>query len=218
MGTHTIRLYHDRIGQGETVTYEGAVNRILYCRWGGIAISGHPAELVCDGAALCTDATSVTGSIDGAIVWRFELIPEEMEIRGPAHGALSSEKVAEAEMTLEIPHGYLIRCDAVNFPLGCEIYKHTHAGGGIRCIHRGELSLDFGGEQITFGPDDAWFEPGPEPVCGTASTKKGTGFVRVMILPRTLLGKSSISYLDEADWSKPKRQTYKTYVDSFIEV
>ena len=36
--------------------------------------------------------------------------------------------------------------------------------------------------------------------------------------PRTLLGKSSISYLDETDWSKPKRQTYKTYVDSFIEV
>lgn len=218
MGTHTLRLYHDRIGQGETVTYHGAINRIFYCRWGGAAISGHAAEIVCDGAVLSTETTSITGSIDGAIIWRFELVPEELDVPGQASAALTSDLAAEAEMTLEIPHGYLMRCDAVNLPLGCEIYQHTHAGGGIRCIHRGHLSIETNGSSQTFGPNDAWFEPGADPVCGSASTEKMTGFVRVMILPRTFLGKSSISYLREADWNKPKRQTYKTYVDTFIDV
>ena len=218
MTTHTIRLFHDRIGQGETVTYEGSINRILYCRWGGIAASGHPAELVCDGAAHCRETTTVTGSIDGAIVWRYELVPKGRDIMGPAYNAISSELMTEADMTLEMPHGYLIRCDAVNFPLGCDIYEHSHAGGGIRCVHRGELTLDIDGDRRTFGPNDAWYEPGPIPVSGSASKEKMSGFVRVMVLPRTLLGKSSITYLRESDWSKPKRQTYKTYVDTFIEL
>ena len=62
-------------------------------------------------------------------------------------GAISSELKVEEEITLEQPHGYLIRCDAVNFPLNCQIYDHTHAGPGIRCLHCGKLTLDIEGER-----------------------------------------------------------------------
>jgi hypothetical protein len=37
-----------------------------------------------------------------------------------------------------------------------------------------------------------------------------------MILPRALLGKSSISYVNEEDKAKPKSQTYKVYADAPI--
>lgn len=217
-GTHTLRLYHDRIGQGETVTYPGACHRILYCRFGGFSISSQQTELLCDGATHCQDPVTVTGSMDGAIVWRFELFRNGEEPAGQPIGAVSSELKIQEEVTLEQPHGYLIRCDAVNFPLNCQIYDHTHAGPGIRCLHGGKLTLDINGERQVFGPNDAWFEPGPISVTGVASKEKMTGFIRVMVLPRTYLGKSSITYLSELDWEKPKRQTYKTYVDSFIEV
>jgi len=217
-GTHTLRLYHDRIGQGETVTYPGACHRILYCRFGGFSISGQQTELLCDGATHCQDPVTVTGSMDGAILWRFELFRNGEEPAGQPIGAVSSELKLQEEVTLEQPHGYLIRCDAVNFPLNCQIYDHTHAGPGIRCLHCGKLTLDIDGERQVFGPNDAWFEPGPISVTGVASKEKMTGFIRVMVLPRTYLGKSSITYLSESDWEKPKRQTYKTYVDTFIEV
>jgi hypothetical protein len=37
-----------------------------------------------------------------------------------------------------------------------------------------------------------------------------------MILPRELLGKSSIQYVNEDDKAKPKSQQYKIYVDAPI--
>ena len=41
-------------------------------------------------------------------------------------------------------------------------------------------------------------------------------FIRVMILPRALTGKSSIEYLNEDDKAKPKTQQYKIYADAPI--
>ena len=41
-----------------------------------------------------------------------------------------------------------------------------------------------------------------------------TRFVRVLILPRTLIGKSSIQYVNEEDKAKPKSQQYRVYVDA----
>ena len=38
-------------------------------------------------------------------------------------------------------------------------------------------------------------------------------FIRVMVLPRALLGKSSIEYVNEADKAKPKSQSYKIFAD-----
>ena len=37
-----------------------------------------------------------------------------------------------------------------------------------------------------------------------------------MILPRALIGKSSIQYVNEEDAAKPKTQSYKIYADAPI--
>ena len=37
-----------------------------------------------------------------------------------------------------------------------------------------------------------------------------------MILPRALIGKSSIQYVNEEDKAKPKSQSYKIYADAPI--
>ncbi len=65
----------------------------------------------------------------------------------------------------------------------------------------------------SYGPGGAWFESGPEPVFAQAA-ERPTRFIRVMILPRALVGKSSIQYVNEDDKAKPKSQQYKVYVDA----
>jgi len=49
------------------------------------------------------------------------------------------------------------------------------------------------------------------------AAERPTRFVRVMILPRAYLGKSSVEYLNEADKAKPKSQSYKIFVDMPLE-
>lgn len=218
MAEYKLRLFHDRIGAGRTARVPTACNRVIYCRWGGVAVSGQSAELVCDGACLCTGPVSVTGSIDGAQVWRWELVRADESMPGAADGAVESHEVLSADMTLESPHGYLIRCDSVNFPLGGVAYLHVHEGGGIRCVHHGEIRVDLGNDSRTYRPGEAWYEPGPIPVFVKASDTQQTGFVRVMVLPRTLLGRSSITYLRDEDKDKPKTQKYKVYIDECIEL
>ena len=39
-------------------------------------------------------------------------------------------------------------------------------------------------------------------------------FIRVMVLPRDLIGKSSIQYVNDEDKAKPKSQQYKIYADT----
>jgi len=43
-------------------------------------------------------------------------------------------------------------------------------------------------------------------------------FVRVMVLPRELLGKSSIRYVRESDRNRPKQQRYQVFVDEPFEL
>jgi hypothetical protein len=53
-------------------------------------------------------------------------------------------------------------------------------------------------------------------VFAQAAADRPCRFIRVMILPRTLLGKSSIQYVNEDDKAKPKSQQYRVFVDAPI--
>ncbi|MFZ3248044.1 MAG: hypothetical protein WA214_04065, partial [Pseudolabrys sp.] len=57
---------------------------------------------------------------------------------------------------------------------------------------------------------------GPDAVFAQAASDKPSRFIRVMILPRELAGKSSIQYVNEEDKTKPKSQQYKIYTDAPI--
>ena len=106
-----------------------------------------------------------------------------------------------------------MRVDRVDFPPGGVAYRHTHPGPGIRCLLFGSIRIESGGATREYGPLEPWFESGPQPVFAQAG-ERATRFVRVLILPRTLIGKSSIQYVNEEDKAKPKTQQYRVYVDA----
>jgi hypothetical protein len=150
----------------------------------------------------------------GATVWRWELITREADFGRPPPGSgivASHEKLAAVLATA--PAGaLLLRGDSVAFPPGGCAYLHRHQGPGIRCLLEGGIRIDTHGHSTSYGPGGAWYETGPDGVFAQAADRP-TRFVRVMILPRALLGKSSIEYLNEADRTKPRSQSYKIFVD-----
>ena len=145
-------------------------------------------------------------------------------LSGPAH-ALSFELVpahspgALLSAPVELPSGgqALIRCDRVDFPPGGVAYLHTHQGPGIRVLLHGSIRIDTAGRSTSYGPLEAWFEPGPEPVFAAASETEPTAFVRCMVLPGRLRGQSSIRYVRDEDAAKPKPQSYTVFVDEPLE-
>jgi hypothetical protein len=84
-----------------------------------------------------------------------------------------------------------------------------------RLFNRARIDCQW--RSTAYGPGGAWFESGPEPVFAEASAGRSSRFIRVMILPRTLLGKSSIRYVNDADKDKPPSQSYKIFVDAPID-
>ncbi|MEP7029971.1 MAG: hypothetical protein ABI830_03460, partial [Pseudolabrys sp.] len=116
-----------------------------------------------------------------------------------------------------LPKGELLmRGDSVAFPPGGCAYKHAHQGPGIRCLIEGGIRIDTHSRSTSYGPGGAWYESGPDPVFAQACAATPSRFIRVMILPRALIGKSSIQYVNEDDKAKPKTQTYKSYADAPI--
>ena len=111
----------------------------------------------------------------------------------------------------------LMRGDSVAFPPGGCAYTHVHQGPGIRCMIEGGIRIDTRGRSTSYGPGGAWYETGPDPVFAQAAADNPSRFIRVMILPRALIGKSSIQYVKAEDKDKPKTQSYKVYADAPIE-
>jgi len=149
----------------------------------------------------------------GATVWRFELSdPRHPAAKSTSPSVNSWDKLAAPLERL--PDGDLLwRGDSVAFPAGGCAYLHRHQGPGIRCLIEGSLRVDTAGQSHTHRIGDAWFESGPEPVFAQAGDRPAR-FIRVMILPRALIGKSSIQYVNEDDKAKPKTQQYRVFVDA----
>jgi len=158
------------------------------------------------------DAVTVRASEAGATVWRWDLSTGTPGAWRNGSGVISRERLAARLETL--PEGDLLwRGDSVAFPPGGIAYLHRHQGPGIRCLVEGELRVDTAGESHTHQVGDSWYESGPEPVFAQAGNRP-TRFIRVLILPRALIGKSSIQYVNEDDKAKPKSQQYRVFVDA----
>jgi quercetin dioxygenase-like cupin family protein len=145
---------------------------------------------------------------------------DERAVEGPLHAlafelrpAATADALLSAELVLAASEERLIRCDRVDFPPGGVAYLHTHQGPGVRVLLRGSIRIDTEGTSTEYGPFQAWFEPGPDPVFAAASETEPTAFVRCMLLPAPLRGQSSIRYVRDEDASKPKSQQYTVFVD-----
>jgi hypothetical protein len=147
-------------------------------------------------------ATSVRGR---ALVWRLE-----------DFGAAGAKLAAPVALDSDVE--WLLRCDRVDFPPGGIAYLHTHPGPGIRCLLFGSIRIESGGETHVYGPFEAWFESGPEPVLAFALGDEKTAFVRVMLVPREWERKRTIRYVDPADEDKPSLQRATVFLDEPIQL
>lgn len=163
-------------------------------------------------ACYSEDAVTVRASESGATIWRWELSMGAPAPWRNGPGVITREKLSAPLENL--PEGDLLwRGDSVAFPPGGVALLHRHQGPGIRCVIEGELRVDTNGHSHTHKTGRAWFEAGPDPVFAQAGDQP-TRFIRVMILPRALIGKSSIMYVNEEDKAKPKSQQYRVFVDT----
>jgi quercetin dioxygenase-like cupin family protein len=184
--------------------------RMLYVVRGSITVG---RRTVRQGEVLYGEETLTAHADDvGATVWRWELSdPRQPPAKPNSVSVISRDRLFKSLTTL--PEGDLLwRGDSVGFPPGGCAYLHRHQGPGIRCVIEGELRVDTQGDSHTYRVGDAWFEAGPDPVFAQAGSMP-TRFIRVMILPRALIGKSSIQYVNAEDKDKPKVQQYRVFVD-----
>ena len=210
-----MRLYEDVLSGDATLRLAlPALPRMIFVVHGEAVIAG---RALTDGEAWHgeSEVTLAAGSA-GVTCWRFELASGSTGEGSPAAAAAVSRlKLAAAVETL--PAGeLLLRGDSVAFPPGGCAYLHRHQGPGIRCLIEGGIRIDTHGKSTSYGPGGAWYESGPEAVFAQGARDRATRFIRMMILPRAVLGKSSIEYLNAEDKAKPKPQSYKGFADAPI--
>jgi hypothetical protein len=205
-----LRLCEDVFADGGAMELP-ALPRMIFVVHGLIAIGGRTLR---DEEAFGGEgAIMLKAGAAGAAVWRFELITREADFGRPPPGSGIASHEKLAVMLSTVPAGaLLLRGDSVAFPPGGCAYLHRHQGPGIRCLIEGGIRIDTHGRSMSYGPGGAWYETGPDGVFAQAADRP-TRFIRVMILPRALQGKSSLEYLNEADKAKPKSQNYKIFVD-----
>lgn len=211
---YEIRLFEDTLFGGEEVRFDDPAPRALYISAGSIAVNGE--ELPPDEGLVSTDAVMLRAGGDGAMVWRWEVGSADECADACAHR--TSLRLAGRIDPAAIADELLIRLDSVAFPAGGTAFLHTHQGPGIRCLREGEIRIDTEGRSTSYGPGGAWFESGPEPVFAQASIDVPSRFIRTMILPRSLLGASSIHYVNIEDRDKPKSQTYRVFAERPFEL
>jgi hypothetical protein len=206
-----LTLYEDILSDGAALALP-ARPRMIFVVHGEAAMAGHTLR---DGEAWHGEtAASLSAGGTGATCWRFELAAAATP-DSTAAGVSSRVKLTAQLDTL--PAGeLLLRGDSVGFPPGGCAWLHRHQGPGIRCLIEGGIRIDTHGRSTSYGPGGAWYESGPEPVFAQAAADRASRFIRVMILPRALIGKSSIQYLDAADAAKPRLQQYKIFADAPI--
>jgi len=197
-----LSLYEDILSNGATPALP-AHPRMIFVVHGIVTIAG---KTLSDGETWHGEgAVTITAGVAGACCWRYELTDGDACSVLPGPGTDTRKKISATLATL--PAGeLLIRGDSVAFPPGGCAFLHRHQGPGIRCLIEGGIRIDTHGRSTSYGPGGAWYESGPDAVFAQAAADRPSRFIRVMVLPRALLGKSSIQLLNEEDKAKPRSQ------------
>ncbi len=219
MAEFVLRLCDDRLGVRVALeTPFPAANRVLYVVEGMACVSASKdsATLSVNSAWFSAEETMVASGADGARILRYELVEASAPQSAINDDKITSTLLLEAVVNLKPGDDYLMRCDRVDLPPGGIAYTHTHQGPGTRCLLQGGFIVETEGHTTHIAPGEAWFEAGPDPVLARAPDDRPGYFSRVMILPRALKGKSSLTYVHPEDSDKPKLQRYTIFIDEFI--
>lgn len=208
-----LSLFEDVLRAGAAPAALSACARMIFVVHGAISIAG---QVFRDGEAWHGEGSpQIKAGEGGATCWRWDFGKGG---GSPLQGAGVSSRETLSAALETLPEGeLLLRGDSVAFPPGGCAFLHTHQGPGIRCLIEGGIRIDTDGHSTSYGPGGAWFEAGPHPVFAQAAQDRPSRFIRVMVLPRALLGKSSIRYVNDTDRDRPKSQQYKVFVDAPVE-
>jgi hypothetical protein len=207
-----LRLYEDVLSNGSEAALP-ALPRMIFVVHGSVTVGDRTLQ---DSETWNGEgAITVKAGSAGAAVWRYELTTGGAVLAKPTGAGVTSREKLSAELAT-IPKGpLLLRGDSVAFPPGGCAYLHRHQGPGIRCLLEGGIRIDTHGRSTSYGPGGAWYEGGPDAVFAQGADRP-TRFIRVMILPASYIGKSSVEYLNEEDKAKPKSQQYKIFADMLL--
>jgi hypothetical protein len=214
-----LRLYKDELAAAAPLSLKSLNAKgitAIYVVSGGLRVhtSGFSGVLGANSAFHSADEAQLSAGHLATVVLRWQLARAGAPEASASGSGVTSTKLLGAAMQLEPSQDYLLRCDRVDFPPGGEALTHTHRGGGIRCLLFGGIEIQTKNTVHRYQPLEPWFEAGPDPVYAKASPTTASAFARVMILPRELLGKSSISYVKSEDIDKPKNQKYQIFIDT----
>jgi hypothetical protein len=209
-----LRLIEDTLPAGAQAGPLPALPRAVYVVAGEVEISGR--RLSADEGVVGTAELAFAAGVAGATLWRWEVAAADAQA-APLDGR-GHVKLAAAIAPGAIAEDHLLRLDSVAFPPGGCAYLHSHRGPGIRCLREGSIRIDTEGTSASYGPGGPWFEAGPEPVFAQADMQVDSRFIRAMVLPRELMGTSSLRYLNEEDKEKPKSQSYRVFDETAIEL
>jgi len=202
-----LRQFEDVLRGGQPFRSTKVLPRAIYVAAG--AVNGGGARLERDDGSVTLDQLDITAGEDGACLWRWEL--DAADAAPEAVGDRSTLRMEAQVLEGDVAADHLLRLDSVAFPPSGCAFLHTHQGPGIRCLIEGRIRIDTDGHSTAYGPGSPWFEAGPEPVFAQADAELATLFIRVMVLPKSLLGQSSIRYVNADDQAKPKAQRYHVY-------
>ena len=219
---YELKLYKDELAPQAAAqgALDAAAVRAIYVVSGGLRLNadGATATLGANSAWHNAGPLQMAAGHLATAALRWELAPAGVPDATLRGDGIASKLLICAPMALDRPGPYLLRCDRVDFPPGGEALPHTHGGAGTRCLLFGAIEIETKGARHGYRPLEAWFEAGPDPVYAAASANEPTAFARVMLLPRSLLGKSSISYVNPEDLAKPKSQRYQVFIDAPVEL
>ena len=211
---YELRLIEDTPYAGTTAERLPACPRAIYVAAGQVTIND--CVLPSDEGIVSADALTISVAESGDTLWRWEIAPAE-SAAAPIDGR-GHVKLCHSFDPDRIADELLLRLDSVAFPPGGCAYLHNHRGPGTRCLKEGSIRIDTEGRSSSYSPGGSWFEAGPEPVFAQADEQIASRFIRAMVLPRSLMGTSSISYVNEEDKAKPKSQTYRVFDEAAIEL
>ena len=200
-----LHLLEDSMAAGEQVVYPASIARAIYVTAGEITCKDILYSY--DDGFVSSGVITLSAGSHGASIWRWDL--SDMSPEG--QGCRVSSKISGTVPDTFAASESFLRLDSVSFPTGGTAMLHTHQGPGIRCLREGTIRIDTEGTSTSYGPGGAWFEGGPQPVFAQADHILPSRFIRAMVLPSLLAGKSSIKYENEADKSKPKSQSYRSF-------
>jgi hypothetical protein len=218
MRKYLLRLYTDQLQPGALSAPLPQTERVIYVADGDAVCRGQgfTGSLAANSAWQGHLAITLTGGPKGVKLLRWELSATEVSLLTGT--GINSVLTLSGEPRIEAGVDYLMRCDRVDFPAGGVAFTHTHQGSGIRCLQEGRIRIETQGKDFWIECGEAWFETGPDPVFAQTRSDGPSHFVRVMILPQAIRGKSSIRYVKPEDFDKAKTQTYQIFVDEPIEL